>query len=107
MTITGKIDYKTLASSCIAIIVSMVGWWLTYGRYLPTEERVSQMIIQESQRDVILNNLSHSRAESDRLSITLEKTNIALLQLTIEVTKLRQQIDDMKQHKSVNSGAGN
>jgi len=99
-TTVGKIDYKTLAASLLGVMVTIAGGWLGYVRYLPTEERVSQMIVQESQRDVILNTLNHTRAESDRLAITLEKTNVALLQLTIEVTKLRQQIDDMKQRGS-------
>lgn len=92
--------WESLAAGSIGVVISMVGFWVAFGKNMVSKSDVCEMIETKSpyikDRQFIMERLSVNKETQAALSITLQKVIEVMSELKIQIATLGKTLEALE-----------
>lgn len=92
--------WENIATTCLGIIVTMIGFWFTIGKNMATKAEVSDMIETKSpylhDRQFIMERLAINKETQNALTQMLQKNTEVMNELKIQIATLGKTLEALE-----------
>lgn len=93
--------WQSVSTTCIGVLITLIGFWVGIGRKIITKDEISKMIVNESpyfkDREFIMERLAANKETQAALSITLQKVIEVMNELKIQIATLGKTLEALEE----------
>lgn len=93
--------WENLATTCIGIIITMLGFWFTIGKHMVTKSEVAEIVKKESpylhDRQFIMERLAVNKETQAALTGMLQRNTEVMNELKIQIATLGKTLEALEE----------
>ena len=92
--------WENLATTCVGIIVTMMGFWITIGRNMATKSEVAHMVETQSpyvhDRQFIMERLNSNKESQAAFAMALQRNTDVMNELKVQIATLGKTLEALE-----------